>query len=87
MIVHLFAVLDSATGVYDGPVPALSDIAAMRNFGDMARNPESAVGKHPSDFSLWNVGTWNDATGEIVCESKKCLAYAVDLIGPNDGEI
>ena len=84
MIVKLYAVLDSASGVYDGPVPAHTDLIAMRNFTDVAKNPDSAVGKHPSDFSLWNVGTWNDATGEVLCDGKVCLAYAVDLLTPNE---
>ena len=85
MIVKLYAVLDQASGVYDGPVPAQSDQLALRNFGDMCKNPDSAIGKHPSDFSLWNVGTWNDATGEIVTEGKTCIAYAIDLITPTEG--
>lgn len=86
MKVKLFAVLDSASGVYDGPVPAQSELVAMRNFSDLAKNPESVVGKHPADFSLWYVGVWNDATGEIELEEtgKKCLAYAMDILTPNE---
>ena len=37
MIVKLYAVLDSASGVYDGPVPAHTDLIAMRNFTDVAK--------------------------------------------------
>lgn len=84
MIVRLYAVLDSASGVYDGPVPAHNDAVAMRNFTHMARNPDSPIGKNPSDYSLWNVGTYNDSNAEIVTEGKQCLCYAVDLLTPTE---
>lgn len=80
MIVRLYAVLDSASGVYDGPVPAQADGVAIRNFTNMAKDDRSAVGKNPEYFSIWRVGEWNDATGEVVPEVKECLGYAVDLI-------
>jgi hypothetical protein len=82
MIVKLFAVLDTASGVYDGPVPAQTETLANRNFQDMIQNPKSPMNKHPEDFSLWLVGTWNDATGEIVPpeHGKVKICSAVDLI-------
>ena len=82
MKVGLYCVLDQCSGVYDGPVPAHNDQVAMRNFTAMVQNVESPIGKNPSDFSLWKVGTWNDGTAEVEPEVKKCLAYAVDLLTP-----
>jgi hypothetical protein len=84
MKVNLYAVLDTASGVYDGPVPSKTDGTAMRSFTQMAKNPESPIGQSPSDFSLWKVGVWNDATGELVETRKECLAYAVDLLTPEE---
>lgn len=80
MKVKLYAVYDSASGIYDGPVPAHGDGVAMRNFTNMAKNKDSTVGRNPEHFSLWRVGEWNDATGEVTPEIKECLGYAVDLI-------
>ena len=84
MKVKLFAVLDTCSGVYDGPVPAQNEQVALRNFTHMAQNKDTAIGRNPSDFSLWQVGEWNDALGEVVPETKKCIAYAVDLITPKE---
>ena len=84
MKVGCYAVLDSCSGVYDGPVPAQNDKVAMRNFIQMAQNSDSPIGRSPSDFSLWRVGGWNDAEGEIIPETKKCLAYAVDILTPKE---
>lgn len=62
---NLYAVIDTASGIYDGPMPLQSDAVAIRGFSDMALNADSAIGKHPKDFALIKVGIWNDGTGEV----------------------
>ena len=62
---NLYAVIDTASGVYDGPIPGQSDGQMMRSFSDMAVNAEHPIGQHPEDYSLIKVGTWNDGTGEV----------------------
>jgi hypothetical protein len=84
MKVGLYCVLDRASGVYDGPVPSTTDGTALRNFTHMAKNPDSAIGKNPSDFSLWRVGEWNDAEGAVTPETKTCIAHAIDLLTPDE---
>jgi hypothetical protein len=86
MITNLYAVLDSASGIYDGPVPQQADGVALRGFTNMAKNPQSPIGQNPECFSLWRVGKWNDATGEVVPEVKECLGHAVDLINENENK-
>lgn len=61
MKVKLFAVLDSCSGVYDGPVPAHNEAVALRNFVKIAKKPGSPIHDHPEHFSLWRVGEWNDS--------------------------
>ena len=85
MKVKLVAVLDSASGVYDGPAPVINEMLAMRNFTDMCTKNEK-IKDHPGDFSLWLLGEYNDSTGEITTCAKKCLGYAVDLMNPNNEE-
>ena len=66
MIKSLYAVIDTASGVYDGPIPGVSDAHMKRSFCDMAVNAEHPIGQHPEDYSLIKVGSWNDGTGELV---------------------
>lgn len=82
MKVNLYAIFDSASCVYDGPAPAHNDGVALRDFDNIARNPETKVGMNPEYFSLWRVGTWDDSKGEPSNENKECLAYAHELIAP-----
>ena len=65
MISHVYAVFDRASGVYDRPFPALTDQAAIRSFGDVVMDTSHPIGKHPGDFTLMRVGSWNDNTGKL----------------------
>ena len=65
MKLSLYAVIDTASGIYDGPVPGKSDGQMIRSFSDMAVNKDHAIGAHPGDYALVKVGTWNDGTGEL----------------------
>lgn len=62
---NLYAVIDTASGVYDGPIPGVSDGHMLRAFSDMAVNAEHPIGQHPKDYALIKVGVWNDGTGEL----------------------
>lgn len=62
---NLYAVIDTASGVYDGPIAGVSDGHMTRAFSDMAVNAEHPIGQHPEDYALVKVGSWNDGTGEL----------------------
>lgn len=62
---NLYAVIDTATGIYDGPIPGHSDAQMSRSFSDMAVNAEHPIGQHPEHYALIKVGVWNDGTGEL----------------------
>ena len=81
MKVNLYAVYDSGSCVYDGPVPAQTDAVAMRNFANLAGDLNTSIGKNPEYFSLWCVGTWDDASGSVEHIEKKVLCHAQDVIG------
>ena len=59
MIKSLYAVIDTASGIYDGPIAGVSDAHMIRGFTDFATNPEHPIGAHPEDYSLIKVGSWN----------------------------
>jgi hypothetical protein len=65
MKLSLYAVIDTASGIYDGPIPGKSDGQMVRSFSDMAVNKDHQIGAHPEDYALIKVGTWNDGTGEL----------------------
>lgn len=48
-----------------------NDDVAIRGFADSLQNPDSMWAKHPSDFSLWCVGTYTMSDGVILPELRK----------------
>ncbi|QCQ84822.1 nonstructural protein [Blackfly microvirus SF02] len=67
MILYVCAVFDSATQAYGRPIFVNAPGQAMRGFGDEVANPakETDLAKHPSDFELFQLATFDDATGRF----------------------
>jgi hypothetical protein len=52
----------------------------LRAFTDIATDADHQIGKHPEDYSLYRLGTWNDNKGEISPLEKECLATAQEVV-------
>lgn len=84
MIVKLFAVVDRISGVYDGPHKAINEGQFLRSFSDTVRDPKSGIHNHPEDFYAVELGTFNDATGDVMPleGGAKRVANATDFSRP-----
>lgn len=61
MILAMYAIKDELNG-FTTPIPFMSEELAKRYFKDQyIGNP--TVHNSPKDFSLWNVGSWDGASG------------------------
>lgn len=76
----IYSIRDSATDVYAPPFVSHNNNTAMRSFGDLANDPQSSIKKHPSDYALIRVGTWDDDEGRVTPEEHTTLAWAGDFI-------
>lgn len=79
MIVNLYNILDTASGVYDGPHKARAHPEMMRQFERLCVQDGSMIKDHPEHFSLWFVGTFDDNTGQVVHEDHVCICKAIDF--------
>lgn len=59
----VFAVYDSKVGRYAQPFQMLAKGAAIRMFQDLANDPNTTVCKHPHDFTLMELGEYDESTG------------------------
>lgn len=59
------AVRDSAAEVYSQPWFLPSKGVGIRVFTDQLRNPETPQFKHPNDYTLFALGTFDDETGQF----------------------
>lgn len=81
MKTKIFTVYDSKAEAYMSPFYMQSTGAAIRAFSDTAADPSSQIAKHPSDYTLFEIGEFDDATAEIsLLTAKKSLGVAVEFI-------
>lgn len=75
MMLFVCAVFDSATQAYGRPIFVNAPGQAMRSFADEVNNPskETDLAKHPSDFDLYQLATFDDAVGRFTAQQDPVL--------------
>lgn len=68
MILLVFAVYDSAVQAYMTPFFMQSRGQALRAFSDEVNKAGSAFNAHPGDFTLFHLGGFDQASGELLKE-------------------
>lgn len=64
MKLEIFAIFDSKAAAYMQPMFVLTKAMVIRDFTDAARG-DNAIGKHPEDFTLFHLGTFDDSDGSF----------------------
>lgn len=77
---RLYAVYDSKGGSYTIPFFDHAEGRALRTFKDCCNDPEHQFGKHPEDYTLFDVGQYDDDTGEITQDKIHSLATGHTLL-------
>lgn len=76
------ALKDTAARVFGTPFFVQHAAQAIRSLKDEvnSKDSKSDVNQHPSDFELYELGTFNEDSGIVVChESPVLIARAKDL--------
>lgn len=65
---------------------------AVREFARAANDPKTAVGQYPADFSLYEIGEWDQREGKITLYDKKlliasALEYKSQEVPPSPAEV
>jgi len=85
MTTRIFSVLDKKAQIYNSPVCLHNIGVACRAFGELANNPDHAYGKHPGDYEIWELGTYDDSNGKIVPHQEKLHVYdMIDLVADHN---
>lgn len=68
VISPLFCTFDRASQSYSPPFAAPHAGMAIRGFSDAISNPskDTDISRHPDDFDLFEIGTFDSSTGRIV---------------------
>ena len=63
-MIHIaFTVLDKAAGAFLPPFFVHSEKMAIRSFSDVVSDENHQFNKHPEDYSLHRIGTFDDNSG------------------------
>lgn len=78
MILRIYAIYDSAAAVYMRPFYCTTDKEAQRAFADLAKDSTHSVGRHPNDYTLFKLGTYDDNTGMFLTSPPESMGNALE---------
>lgn len=76
---NIYSVYDIAAMLYQKPFVAGTHGEVTRSFADIVQDEKHPIGQHPEDYTLYSLGTFNDATGEITPNDPEKIATALEL--------
>lgn len=74
------AVRDEALGQYIQPFTVQAIALAERAFTDECKASDSPPGKHPEDYSLWLLATYDPESGGIEPQAPLLIMRGVDIV-------
>lgn len=81
MILKMYAVYDTKTEMYSSPFLRLKRGQAIRDWTDEITKESHPVAKHPADFTLFEIGEYDDNSGFVQAyDAKVPLGSALELM-------
>lgn len=78
----LFSIYDKKAATFNAPFNAPTEVHAMRNFSmEVNRNDQgNTLNFAPNDFALYQVGEFNDRTGQVENSTPQLITEASALV-------
>lgn len=84
MISKVFTVYDSKTEAYLSPFFMPAKGAAIRAFSDLVNDSNHQFGKHPSDYILFELGSYDDSSASFdLYSAPVSLGVGVEFVRQN----
>lgn len=79
-MIKIFCVYDSKVECYMQPFFMQTKGAALRAWESTVNDPSTQFNKHPADFTLFEIGEYDENTGRILSyDSPLSLGVAIEL--------
>lgn len=83
MILKIYSIFDSAANAYTSPFFMHNDALALRAFEDNVNaNNENNIAAHPDQFTLFNLGEFDDSNGTIKNTEPRSLGNGLEYKKP-----
>lgn len=80
-ILRAYSIYDEKSEVFTKPFYFCHHGEALRAFGDVVSDPKSQISHHPSDYKLYCIGAFDDASGELSGVAQpEFLANAISFV-------
>ena len=80
MLTIALSVYDSKADCFSPPFFSRSRGEGLRNFADAGRDQQSSLSRHPEDFSLYQIGVFNDSDGRFASQEPERLSSLSELL-------
>lgn len=95
MLKFVFAVRDRASVSFLDPFLCVTKGQAERYFADAMNDSQTPLNKHPEDYDLYELGTFDDGTGlyevrvptQVSVGKDVCKSYGLPAVSPDREEI
>jgi hypothetical protein len=82
---NMYCIFDNVSKLYEPPFLEINNGTAIRRLMDlMQQNPQSPYAKFPDNYTLINIGTWNDEDGVPVTDKHTNVAELTAIKTPSD---
>lgn len=78
MILKAYAIYDNKGLLYHAPFFLSTDGQAIRALSDLVQDNNTSVGRHPGDYVLYCIGTYDDQKGAMAPLSP--LVHVIDAV-------
>lgn len=80
-MLFIFCIYDSAASCYQSPFAVPNKGSALREFADACNNKDTFLAKHPADYTLFLMGTFDEVTGEFILEKTPIrMGVAIEFV-------
>ena len=77
----IFAIYDQKAHAYARPFFLQTEGLAIRELKDAANDPNTSIGRHPEDYTLFCMGTYNEVSGHFdIFNEGKVITKALALV-------
>ena len=90
MVQHVFSVYDEKAEAFYPPFFLQTVGMALREIMDCVNDPKHKFGAHPADYTLFQLGVFDDSTGVLVADKKSlgcCIEFKTQSELPLDNVI
>lgn len=65
-MLYCYSIFDRKALQYHPPFHASTDGSAVRSFADLVNDASSTISRHPGDYVLYRIGTYDDQKGQML---------------------